>query len=69
MVLDLDDRESHGKPWNTYHIMQSVPDVVVYPLYVIITATSFTSSAAAVFGALHLFFLKQLCCWGVLLLS
>ncbi len=32
MVLDLDDRESHGKPWNTYHIMQSVPDVVVYPL-------------------------------------
>jgi FAD/FMN-containing dehydrogenase len=32
VVLDLDDRESHGKPWNTYHIMQSVPDVVVYPL-------------------------------------
>jgi FAD/FMN-containing dehydrogenase len=31
VVLDLDDRESHGKPWNTYHIMQSVPDVVVYP--------------------------------------
>ncbi len=42
MVLDLDDRESHGKPWNT----------------------SFTSSAAAVFCALHLFFSETIVLLG-----
>lgn len=31
IVDDLDERSSHGKPWNTYHKLQNVPDLVIYP--------------------------------------
>lgn len=30
VVLDEGDRELHGKPWNSYHQMESLPDVIVY---------------------------------------
>ncbi|CAM6102545.1 unnamed protein product [Calypogeia fissa] len=31
IVTDLDDRNAHGKPWNTYHKLKNVPDLVIYP--------------------------------------
>ena len=31
VVLDRDERETHGKPWNSYHTMVALPDAVVYP--------------------------------------
>lgn len=33
VVLDLEDRETHGKPWNSYHKMVAggIPDAVIYP--------------------------------------
>lgn len=31
VILDLDERSMHGKPWNTYHVLKAIPDVVVYP--------------------------------------
>jgi len=31
VVVDEDEREFHGKPWNTYHTVEAIPDIVVHP--------------------------------------
>ncbi|XP_024521697.1 D-lactate dehydrogenase [cytochrome], mitochondrial-like isoform X1 [Selaginella moellendorffii] len=31
IAFDPDERFNHGKPWNTYHPVEHIPDVVVYP--------------------------------------
>jgi hypothetical protein len=28
---DLEERKNRGKPWNTYHQLKGIPDVLVYP--------------------------------------
>lgn len=31
VVVDVDEREFHAKPWNTYHSVDAIPDIVVNP--------------------------------------
>ena len=31
MTLDYEERHFHGKPQNSFHVAENVPDVVVYP--------------------------------------
>ncbi|KAG0583718.1 hypothetical protein KC19_3G157900 [Ceratodon purpureus] len=31
VVIDVEERELHAKPWNTYHSVDAIPDIVVHP--------------------------------------
>ncbi|KAG0623220.1 hypothetical protein M758_3G157500 [Ceratodon purpureus] len=31
VVTDVEERELHAKPWNTYHSVDAIPDIVVHP--------------------------------------
>lgn len=31
VVVDKEERELHAKPWNTYHSVDAIPDIVVHP--------------------------------------
>ncbi|KAG0598245.1 hypothetical protein M758_12G057200 [Ceratodon purpureus] len=31
VIVDEEERSFHSKPWNTYHVVEAIPDVVVHP--------------------------------------